>query len=191
MDYWLRGSPVIHVTHSPGMDHWWAGSPVVQLLIIASPPPQQEEEGEEETPSGGLRVYVTLGEWRRMPPLGDDLTAVPDLELMIHSGLPNLAEAITRRLTTPRGGLFYDPDYGMDLRRYLNEAATEEVQFEIARLAEEQAEEDPRVARATAQVSFEPATRTLTVHLTLELATEPSPLVLEANKVTVGVLRAA
>ena len=187
MDYWLRGSPVAHVTHSLSMDHWWAGSPMIQLLITGARAPLAEEAAF----AGRLRIYVALGEWGHMLPLGDDLTAVPDLELMTHGGVPNLAEAITRRLTTPRGGLFYDPDYGVDLRRYLNEAATEEVQFEIARLAEEQAEEDPRVARATAQVSFEQSTRTLTVHLTIELATEQSPLVLEASNVTVEVLRAA
>ena len=139
-----------------------------------------------------LNIHVSLSQHSgELQFLGRDLTAVPDLEPMVHAGMPNLAEAIIRRLTTPRGGLFYDPDYGVDLRRYLNEAATEEVQFEIARLAEEQAEEDPRVARATAEVSFEPTTRTLTVHLTLELATEPSPLVTEASNVTVEVLRAA
>lgn len=140
--------------------------------------------------SAYLQASVQLGlrgpEW-----WGTDMTAVPDLRLMVHSGLPNLAEAIVRRLITPRGRLFYDPEYGFDVRAYLNEAARPEVLYEIERRVEEQCELDPRVAAATAQATFDAQERTLRLRVDLELAEERSPQLLPADQVTVEVLRAA
>lgn len=50
-------------------------------------------------------------------PLGTDIAGVYNLDYALGtvSGPRALAEAILRRLTTPRGGLFYDPSYGYDL----------------------------------------------------------------------------
>ena len=121
---------------------------------------------------------------------GTDLTAMPDLAMMTHSGLSNLAEALVRRLITPRGKLFYDPEYGIDLRSYLNEAARPEVLYEIQRRVEEQCELDPRVQSAQAQVQYEAASRTLRVHVDVELADERSPQLVPADQVTLEVLRA-
>ena len=54
--------------------------------------------------------------------LGTDWAIDSDLEERIRlvSGRENLGLAITRRLSTPRGGLFYDPGYGLDLRLWLS-----------------------------------------------------------------------
>src|SRR5690606_6969920 len=38
------------------------------------------------------------------------------------SGRRALAQAILARLDTPQGALWYDPDYGRDLKRWLNES---------------------------------------------------------------------
>lgn len=121
---------------------------------------------------------------------GTDLTAYHDLRLMVHSGLANLAEAIIRRLITPRGRLFYDPEYGFDVRSYLNEAARPDVLYEIERRVEEQCELDPRIAAATASATFDAQARTLRLSVDLELSDSRSPQIVPANRVTLEVLRA-
>ena len=40
------------------------------------------------------------------------------------SGVAALTQALLRRLTTPRGGLFYDPNYGTDIRAWVGETTT-------------------------------------------------------------------
>lgn len=122
--------------------------------------------------------------------LGRDLQAMPDLQLHIQAGLRNLAEAIARRLVTPRGRLWYDPEYGYDVRRWLNSAADSAVRYEIARRVEEQCEMDPRVASAEATVEYSAEARELTIRVKLTLADEPSPQIVPADRVTLEVLRA-
>lgn len=53
-------------------------------------------------------------------PQGLDLT--PELRRV--SGRTAFLQAIARRLRTPRGGLFYAPDYGTDIRSLLSTATT-------------------------------------------------------------------
>lgn len=74
----------------------------------------------------------------------------PDLGFDFESGRKNLAAALGRRLITPRGALFYDPNYGFDVRSYLNRVADEQAKFELATLTEAECEKDPRVLEATA-----------------------------------------
>jgi phage baseplate assembly protein W len=54
-------------------------------------------------------------------PLGIDISATAELNaaFSLVSGRRALAEACIRRLTTPRGGLFYAPNYGTDVREML------------------------------------------------------------------------
>lgn len=53
---------------------------------------------------------------------GYDLGGILDLspDLRVVNGREALAHAIARRLTTPRGSLFYDGNYGHDVRQYVN-----------------------------------------------------------------------
>lgn len=124
-----------------------------------------------------------------MADLGTDISSLPDLDFRIQSGYRNLAEAIARRLMTPRGGLFYDPTYGLDLRQYLNEAATDEVLYEIETLVAAECEKDPRILEAAVKASV---TRPRTLTLNIELLTDSGPfkLVLAVNDVRVEVLYA-
>ena len=46
-------------------------------------------------------------------------------EMTLVGGLLNLGQALAHRLETPRGGLFYDGDYGTDLRAYCNDTMTQ------------------------------------------------------------------
>ncbi len=55
-----------------------------------------------------------------------DVSTFPDLDssFTLITGRRVIAEAILRRLLTPRGGLAYDPDFGLDVRGWLNEDCT-------------------------------------------------------------------
>jgi phage baseplate assembly protein W len=123
-----------------------------------------------------------------MSDFGRDFSALPDQAFSLQEGLPNLAEAIARRLMTPRGGLFYDPSYGLDVRQYLNEANTVAVRFELASLVEAECEKDPRVLAATVEVETLD-TRSVRLRAALTTAEGPFPLVIRADELTVEVLR--
>ena len=126
-----------------------------------------------------------------MVDFGTDLSALPDLSFGVKSGRANLAEALARRLMTPRGGLFYDPTYGTDLRSYLNEAITDDVIYEIETLAAAECEQDERVLAATASViEADPSVRKIRLSINLETDVGPFRLILSIDDVAVEVLRA-
>ncbi len=122
---------------------------------------------------------------------GADLAALPDFDgATIRREYDNLAEALARRLMTPRGGLFYAPEYGTDLRAYLGETITDGVRYEIERAAALEAEKDPRVQSATATLT---AAGPDGLRLRLDVTTEAGPfaLVLRVDALTVEVLYGA
>lgn len=57
---------------------------------------------------------------------GSDLAATDDLDANAREveGDELVAQAIYRRLTTPRGQLLDDPDYGLDIRSFLQASMT-------------------------------------------------------------------
>jgi phage baseplate assembly protein W len=124
-----------------------------------------------------------------MSELGIDYSALPDIAWQTKSGMENLAEALARRLQTPRGGLFYDPEYGLDVRDWLNETDSEEARFELATLASAECEGDPRVLSADVDVLVL-GEDGITIAISGQSLEGPFSLILEANKVTVEVLNA-
>jgi hypothetical protein len=98
---------------------------------------------------------------------GTDFACVEDLDakLSLASGPRMVAEAVVRRLSTPRGGLWYDPAYGTDLRGYLNGASS---RFRVASDVEREALKDERVAAAAASVTRSASTLSVAIELTLE-----------------------
>lgn len=82
-----------------------------------------------------------------------DASAIPDLDLAVEkTGYANLGEALFRRLITPRGGLFYDIDYGFDVRQWINDHGTEDRIYELATGIALECEKDPRVEAAMVEV---------------------------------------
>lgn len=82
-----------------------------------------------------------------------DCSAIPDLNLAVEqSGYVNLGEALFRRLVTFRGGLFYDVDYGFDVRQWINDHGTEDRIYELATGVAVECEKDPRVESAEVDV---------------------------------------
>lgn len=122
--------------------------------------------------------------------LGTDINLVSDLAPVwgLATQGTNLANAILRRLTTPRGGLFYDLNYGYDVMALLN-SAMGPTELSAARGAiTSEARKDPRVLSATVDLSFTRSTKTLSISIGLITAEGPFDLVLLATDVSVSVL---
>ena len=118
---------------------------------------------------------------------GVDVGAVTDTspDWRLVAGLANLGQALVRRLSTPRGGLHYDPDYGLDLREFVESDA------ELATLAaqiETELEKDERVQAASATVVAIPEAGRLIITVVGTTAVGPFRLVVEATAVTVALL---
>lgn len=122
---------------------------------------------------------------------GSDVDCVSDLDptFALVTGPRAVAQAIARRLSTPRGGLHYDGTYGYDLRSLLNTGIEPGDTFRIAAAVEAQCVADERVVSATATVLFDETTERLRVLVDGELAEGPFSLVLGVSAVTVELLR--
>ena len=96
-----------------------------------------------------------------------------------------VAEAVARRLETPV--LFYDPDYGYDLRQFLNASIEDTGNIEAG--IEAEAMKDERVVAATARVTFHPETETMrvTIHIELDELGE-FDLTLGVDQLTVAII---
>lgn len=123
-----------------------------------------------------------------MNSFGQDFTASPDLRLQLHSGLANLREALIRRLQTRRGGLWYDPTYGTDLREWLNENLTPATLYGLQRSIALELQKDPRVLRADA-TTIQVATRHVMIRVDVETTEGPFNLILNITDLSVEALR--
>lgn len=121
---------------------------------------------------------------------GSDVACVTDIDpaFAMVSGPTAVAQAIARRLITPRGGLHYDGTYGYDLRQHLNGSIEDGDTFVVASSVETQCEQDERVRSASARVTYDALTETLRVTIALVLDDGPFELVLGVSAVTVEVL---
>jgi len=88
-------------------------------------------------------------------PLGVDFACIDDLDasLTLVSGNIGLGHSAARRHITPRGGLFYDRDYGNDVRRFLKSSGFSPAQG--ARIVESETLKDERVRATAAEVDFD------------------------------------
>lgn len=120
-----------------------------------------------------------------------DISIDPDLseKFLLIGGFDLMAEVVLKRLTTD--GLFYDLEYGIDIREFLNRPLDQAGSFEIQAAIEAELEKDERIISASAQVVFDEQEYTLTISLTVETSQGPFSLVLEASKLTVELLRRA
>lgn len=102
------------------------------------------------------------------------------------TGRPCLAQAIAHRLSTPRGSLLDDPNYGLDVRAKVGESWTPSSLFAFQAAIAAEAMKDERVLRATAAVTLEG--RTLTIQLALEDGDGPFQLTMAVSNLTVDIL---
>lgn len=121
---------------------------------------------------------------------GVDVSCISDIDpaFTLVSGPTAVAQALARRLITPRGGLHYAGTYGYDLRQHLNGSLEPGDEFVIASAIEAQCAQDERVFSASATVAFESLTETLRVSIVAQLDEGPFELVLRVSAVTVEIL---
>jgi hypothetical protein len=117
---------------------------------------------------------------------GVDLAGILDVgsTLVLTSGRRALAEAILRRLTTPRGSLFYDFDYGFDLRQFISAPEPQPGFLEMQVRTE--VEKDERVESVEVETTF--ISETLTARLTVTDADGTFKLTLAVTNLTVEYL---
>lgn len=115
---------------------------------------------------------------------GTDISCVTDLDwrLSLVSGREGLAQAAARRLGTPRGQLFYDRDYGRDLRGMSGKALVSK-QAEAA-MAEQELLKDERIADASVTFDTDPDTGALKPTIKLDPGDGPFEFVLPIGDVT-------
>lgn len=110
-------------------------------------------------------------------------------KFVLVSGSRNVALAICRRLLTPRGRLFYDPNYGFDLAQYCNAEVSTNTMDEIRSGVEAEALKDPRVKDARCVVSWEPSATRFVVSLRGVTSAGPFRLVMGIASATVETLK--
>lgn len=99
-----------------------------------------------------------------------------------------IAQCVARRYMTPRGLLEYDPDFGLDLREWLNKGMTPQVLAMLQGLMQSEAEKDERVLSAAVRLTWTPGRFELLAHVDLETTEGDVTLTLSADKVTVQIL---
>lgn len=121
---------------------------------------------------------------------GTDVSCTTDLDPLfsVVSGTTAVAQALARRLQTPAGGLIGDPDYGYDLRAWVNRPLGQRELFELRQAVVAEVLKDERVASAEVTVARTGSSLTVDVAVIL-LEGETFSLVLAVTAVTVAVLQ--
>lgn len=132
----------------------------------------------------------TLGTAGTPPNYGTDLSCISDLDPSMAevSGRLLLAQACVRRLTTPRGGLIDDPNYGYDVTQFLNDDLNPADLQRIASAIDAELVKDERVLSSTTQITL--ISNVLTIATQMTPSGGPSfSLVLAVSAVTVSLLQ--
>jgi phage baseplate assembly protein W len=121
---------------------------------------------------------------------GWDILTFPDLDVSFTpvNSARILSEALAKRFSTPTGKLFFHPDYGLDLREYLNSPMTDTLLIRIKSAVEIQAIQDERIFEALSTVSYDAASSTLLVQVDATSAFGPFSMVLAVTSVTVELI---
>ena len=98
------------------------------------------------------------------------------------SGFINLANALVRRLITPRGTLDYAPDYGYDVRDWLNHDNGQTSKFTLQAAIDSECQKDERVQIATSTVDTS-VRDTLSITIQVITAAGPFKFVTTIDKV--------
>lgn len=122
---------------------------------------------------------------------GTELSCVTDIDRASRmvSGFTVVAEAVARRLSTPRGRLIGDPNYGFDLTQYVNADMSPRDSAGLRAGVEAECLKDERIAGAKASAVLD-TQGVLIVTIAIELSTESFTLVIAASDVSVAILSA-
>lgn len=122
---------------------------------------------------------------------GTDVSTIPDLDptFTLISGPQVVAQSIARRLTTPRGDLAFHPDYGIDLRMWLNEAMTPQAIAECSQSIEAECRKDERVETVKVNVEMNYTTFSMRIKVFITTALGPFSLTLRIDKLTAEIIQ--
>lgn len=104
------------------------------------------------------------------------------------SGVANLGQALAHRLETPRGGLFYDANYGTDIRDRLNDNMGAGIVAQIGADAQAECSKDERVLSCTANAQFNNQTDELTLNVAVQTSSGPFLFVFGVTQASVALL---
>ena len=124
-----------------------------------------------------------------MADFGIDLSSSPDLDFGLVTGRRALAEALLRRLSTPRGSLVSDLDYGFDLRLLMNEALGADDLARVQMAMEAELEKDERVGSVSSRLDFDAQRERARVTVAVATAGGPFQFVLGVDRVSVELLK--
>lgn len=121
------------------------------------------------------------------PDFGTDLSATDDVtdDMAEVSGLTVVAQAIYRRLSTPRATLWRDPNYGLDLREYLSKAQTPAQIAAIPGQVRLEIQKDERVSSAVVTVR-EISLLSLVIDISVTTGQGPFKMTLTATQAAVA-----
>ncbi len=124
-----------------------------------------------------------------MTDYGHDFSCVGDLlpTLAIVSGRRTLAEAVARRLTTPRGSCIDAPNDGLDVRMWLQDDASNSDIAMYAAACDAELLKDERILRSTTTLTLS-TSGALTATIAIVDSSGPFALVLAVSGVTVQIL---
>lgn len=124
-----------------------------------------------------------------MADLGTDFSCVFGLDprCIEVSGRTGLAQAVARRLITPRGRLIRYPNYGYDLRQFLNADLSPSELAQIQTQATAECLKDERVKSASVAASLD-INGKLTVEVTIDDGDGPFAFVLNVADLTIDLL---
>jgi hypothetical protein len=126
-----------------------------------------------------------------LPDFGTTLSCTFDLDSMgaVVSGLTALSQALVRRISTPRGRLLTDPNYGYDIQGELNDDVTTQQVGQIANNMDSEFLKDQRVFSSSTTVTLQ-SDGTLDTSSSITSALGPFSLVLNVSQVTVAIIQA-
>lgn len=122
------------------------------------------------------------------PDYGTDFDCTSDLNpaMPLVTGRVALVQALYRRLITPRGGLWYDPNYGVGVQGMLNAGLTPSQLSRIGSLVDAEFAKDDRVVASTTTATFAGGVLSLTA--IISDGSGPFPLSVAVSSVTVALL---
>jgi phage baseplate assembly protein W len=121
---------------------------------------------------------------------GTTLSCFPDIDPTgrLITGLQVLSEALARRITTPRGRLLDDPNYGYDITSEVDDDVSPADVAEIAANMDAEFEKDERVVASVTTAVFNPVTGILKTSTQITTGAGPFQLDLAVGAVTVAIL---
>ena len=110
-----------------------------------------------------------------MADFGSDISTFPDLDELLEpqSGRRVLLESVARRMSTPRGALWWAPSYGSDLGAILDGPVSDAQLRTNATALQQQLAQDERMLSARVEASYVAATRSLRILVSITDADGP------------------